>query len=336
MLGDRFENTSPQIFSDQFSNDCSRGNSNPYAGMNPLVCKGVQAPVDSYGRCSLAGMRLLRKMGNTCYYCQAINPPIQGIIVPMDQIASAGQQGFKCGIDQASPNCYAICMGGGSYIPQNQGPPKPTARAAPASQSSACQPFGPGGYDYCANPAGTQPAGCVCGKQGSKGMYREPAPPQPAPKPTSPANMTAIDKAMNSCMSEVVPYWHVENVQPEYLAAADNYAGENHATTIAATIREEIAMALQAQAARASQYGAKNAYNQTDATDYMVGWLDHCLYTARLVPKSSNLSPNDPRLLYSQFLGVSLNDRRIDIFGQGWGDVYDAPLPMLPPGKTVF
>jgi hypothetical protein len=31
-----------------------------------------------------------------------------------------------------------------------------------------CLPFGPGGYDYCANPAGTQPAGCVCSKPVNK------------------------------------------------------------------------------------------------------------------------------------------------------------------------
>jgi hypothetical protein len=27
---------------------------------------------------------------------------------------------------------------------------------------NACLPFGPGGYDYCANPLGTQPPGCHC------------------------------------------------------------------------------------------------------------------------------------------------------------------------------
>jgi hypothetical protein len=30
-----------QVFSDQFSSTCSSGSANPYAGMNPLMCKGV-------------------------------------------------------------------------------------------------------------------------------------------------------------------------------------------------------------------------------------------------------------------------------------------------------
>ena len=37
--------------------------------------------------------------------------------------------------------------------------------AACGGASNPCLPFGPGGYDYCANPAGTQPAGCECSKQ---------------------------------------------------------------------------------------------------------------------------------------------------------------------------
>lgn len=119
-----------QVFSDQFSNSCSSGSQNPYAGMNPLICKGVQGPADTAGRCSLKGMRLLHQYGNTCYYCQPLNPPIQGIIVPMDQLGPANQQGFRCGIDEADPKCYAVCMGGRRYVPPSQSPPTSTGRQA--------------------------------------------------------------------------------------------------------------------------------------------------------------------------------------------------------------
>ena len=36
------------------------------------------------------------------------------------------------------------------------------ASTASRHGSSPCQPFGPGGYNYCDNPAGTQPPGCHC------------------------------------------------------------------------------------------------------------------------------------------------------------------------------
>ena len=89
-------NASP--YQDEFSRNCEPSNSaNPYAGMDPLSCHGVMAPVDSRNQCSLRGMTLLQKWGNTCYYCQPINPPINGIILPLDQIAKAGRQGYRCG-----------------------------------------------------------------------------------------------------------------------------------------------------------------------------------------------------------------------------------------------
>ncbi len=186
-------------YEDQSSEACEKQNeNNPYTGMDPLVCHGVMAPTDSRGQCSLSGMQVWKQQGGTCYYCQAINPPINGIIIPLDQLGRADQEGYKCGVDQADA-CMAVCWresGSGPYIPppgtteepggpQNGGvggsgpgpgpgqPPGTQPRPTPGpplhgstSGSNPCLPFGPGGYDYCANP--TQPPGCVCSKSKPK------------------------------------------------------------------------------------------------------------------------------------------------------------------------
>ena len=184
-------------YSDAASTSCEKGNTSPYAGMDPLACYGVMAPTDSAGQCSLSGMSVFKKVGGTCYYCQPIVPPTPGILVPLDDIAAAGRQGYRCGVDQADPNCMAVCTresGSGPFVPppgttleSGPGPggplpgpgpgpttpPPPTSRPGPPLSGSVtsgnpCLPFGPGGYDYCANPPGTQPAGCVCSKAGNK------------------------------------------------------------------------------------------------------------------------------------------------------------------------
>lgn len=169
-------------YTDEYAKNCEKENANnPYTGMDPLTCYGVMAPTDSRGQCSLAGMQVWKKQGNTCY-CQAINPPIQGFIVPLDDIAAAEREGFRCGVDQADA-CMAVCMGGGAFTPPPgtvevggggtpQPQPNPPTYSAPqpgpplsgqvGTGSNPCLPFGPGGYDYCANP--TQPPGCVCKK----------------------------------------------------------------------------------------------------------------------------------------------------------------------------
>jgi hypothetical protein len=199
-------------YEDNSSESCEKQNeNNPYTGMNPLVCYGVMAPTDSRGQCSLGGMQVWKHEGNTCYYCQAINPPIDGFIVPMDQVADAERQGFRCGVDQADA-CMAVCSGGGTYRP----PPGTTVEGGPPEQgpggtpgqpspvppnqnpspqpplggqignlgSNPCEPFGPGGYNYCANPAGTRlPAGCKC----SSTQPKLPPPP-PAKQPSNPIN----------------------------------------------------------------------------------------------------------------------------------------------------
>lgn len=189
-------------YEDQSSENCEKQNeNNPYTGMDPLTCYGVMAPTDSRGECSLGGMQVWKHVDNTCYYCSPISSPPNTIIVPMDQVGAADNQGFRCGVDQADA-CMAICSGGNTYSPPpgtvvegggpglpptpvpKQGGPPPNYAPQPgpspvAGASNPCLPFGPGGYDYCANPAGTQPAGCECSQQ--KPASVQPTPSQPAP-----------------------------------------------------------------------------------------------------------------------------------------------------------
>jgi hypothetical protein len=200
------------MYSDQYSQTCDEQNaSNPFAGMNPLVCHGEVAPQASNGQCNLAGMQLLKHVGETCYYCSPINPPLKGIVIPMDQVGIAEKQNWDCGLDQADA-CMAVCQGGGQpYIPpagttggtgvtlpagtqQNQGPtqtggieqtptPGPAGGIGYVPGVNPCQPQGQGGYDYCQNGPGARlPAGCVCQATTLKtSTSSEYGPCQPAP-----------------------------------------------------------------------------------------------------------------------------------------------------------
>jgi hypothetical protein len=174
---DVFASGGEPVYTDEFSSSCEKSNANnPYAGMDPLKCYGVMAPADSAGKCSLGGMQVLKQEGSTCYYCQPINPPTQGFIIPFDDLATADNQGFLCGVNQADPQCSAICTGTGTFKPppgttlQGQTPSegtasggKPPLQGYVSNTPDACMPFGPTGYNFCNNPPGTKlPAGCVC------------------------------------------------------------------------------------------------------------------------------------------------------------------------------
>ena len=173
-------------YTDEYAKTCEQQNqNNPYAGMNPFECHGEMAPTDSRGECSLNIGTVWKKVGNTCYYCSPIN--IQGMIVPLDQVGAAEQQGWGCGANQTDA-CTAICYGGSTFSPPPgvivsggpglpptppppQGGPPPGYAPQPgpppvAGAANPCLPFGPGGYDYCANP--TQPPGCICSKSQSR------------------------------------------------------------------------------------------------------------------------------------------------------------------------
>jgi hypothetical protein len=86
-VGNETFSANGRSYSDQFAVDCNRDNTSPYAGMDPLSCHGVMMPTDSRGQCSgAAGWRLLKQKGGTCYFCLPINPSINGIIIPMDEL----------------------------------------------------------------------------------------------------------------------------------------------------------------------------------------------------------------------------------------------------------
>lgn len=177
-IGDEFSGNS-EAYYDQFSSSCDGGNTSPYAGMDPLACHGVMMPVDSRGECSgERGWQLLKQVGSTCYFCQPLNPPINGIIIPLDQLNNARVQGYRCGVDQADPNCMAVCTsetGAATYIPpggsaQTPAPPTlsggsgtggctPPDYLSPAERAQWYQTYiysgrirCPGAYNPCDNP----------------------------------------------------------------------------------------------------------------------------------------------------------------------------------------
>jgi hypothetical protein len=194
-------------YTDQSSQTCEEKNANnPYLGMNPFVCHGESAPTDSRGECSLNIGTVWKQVGNTCYYCSPINPPIQGMIVPLDQVRTAESQGWGCGANQTDV-CTAICYGGKTFsplsgtavagggpglpptpAPKQGGPPEgyapipgPAGGLGYVPGANPCLPQGPGGYDYCQNGPGAHlPPGCVCPEINIKTTSSENAPCQPA------------------------------------------------------------------------------------------------------------------------------------------------------------
>jgi hypothetical protein len=248
----------PTAYSDQFSTSCIQGegpNVFKQVGMNPLACHGQQGPQDSQGKCSYAGMTMIAHVGETCYYCAPIVPPLNGIIIPFDQVRNATSQGFSCFGDQVDPDCMSVCTKPGSlqYTPStvDKSPPVPPGEGPPpgykpipgpdggvgtvTSTANPCLPQGPGGYNYCDNGPGARlPAGCSCTvtkvvtppaettlpPPGTKGIKNVPTPPPKlADDPTTP-NIPAFEKAMVKCLSAVLPYAVPQSISPANLADA--------------------------------------------------------------------------------------------------------------------
>ena len=161
---------SASVYADSASDSCEEQNANnPFAGMNPLVCKGEVMPTAGPGVCNFPGMQLIKREGNTCFYCYPLNPPINGIILPIDQAGYAEQQGFRCGADEADA-CMLICTGTGTFrlppgVRQVSGPPgaqppnsQPPSPPNPPPPAAPAQPNEPA-------PGGTQqPAPQTCSK----------------------------------------------------------------------------------------------------------------------------------------------------------------------------
>ena len=125
----------PTTYSDQFASSCEQ--SEP-----PNVFKQV-------------GMTMIAHIGETCYYCAPIVPPINGIIIPFDQVRQATAEGFSCAADQVDPDCMSICSKPGnlnytppsgsgntqipSLSPEGLRPTKADPCRAPPAASATCQ-----------------------------------------------------------------------------------------------------------------------------------------------------------------------------------------------------
>jgi len=186
---------------------------------------------------------------------------------------------------------------------------------------------------------------------GSKGITR--TPPKPSGGGTQPPagpNIARLDKTINMCLSQYVPYWKTQALEPASMTTArgEELAGVNQSTpmnqlpAITQIILEAAAYGVQASNAHTSEYGpnsgaGKGKFAPLGAYDYMAGWLYRCLYMAKLTPQVANyVDANYPTTFYSQFLNVPESDDRVEMFKNGWDDDYLAPYPMLPPGQVVF
>jgi hypothetical protein len=220
------------------------------------------------------------------------------------------------------------------------GTPGTTNGGGPGTSQAPGTPYVP--------PAGTQQTPTQ--PSGSKGITRTPTTPTGGgTQPSAEPNVAALNKAMNACLSAHVPYWSTQAVDPAsmttarvlYLPQANQSTPLDQLPAISQIFLEAAAYGVQANNAHTSEYGpnsgaGKYTFSQQDAADYMVGWLYHCMYSAKLAPDFTNFSQTYPLTLYSQFLGVQMTDRRVNVFDEGWKDDVLSPLPMLPPGQTVF
>jgi hypothetical protein len=351
----------PKTYTDQFSGSCIKGeppNVFKQIGINPLVCHPQVGPQDSQKQCSYAGMTMVAHIGETCYYCVAIVPPINGIIIPMDQAQNAGNQGYSCVGDPVDPDCMIICQKPGKLtytppgpggnvqqpVPSGEGPPPgyapmpgPAGGIGYVAGPNPCLPKGPGGYDYCQNGPGARlPPGCSCTvtkvvtpppktiapPPGSKGITNEPLPTPDAP--TVP-NIPAFEKAMTKCMSGKVPFAFPPTVSPKFRDMAINYYGPKAERNKPFAQLSPISQIFAEETAMALQMQATHdgiyggdQYNYSDSIDYLVGWLDRCLMAAGLRPSTNDNSPNNPWRLYVGYTGVNPQDLDDQYFLKGY------------------
>jgi hypothetical protein len=161
--------------------------------------------------------------------------------------------------------------------------------------------------------------------------------PAPAKPATPPPNMAAVDKTIETCLNKYEPYLNAQALLPAYMEMALYSAPPSVKAVPFAQLPsqsqiflEESAWALQVQATHDVKYGG-NEYNPAQAQDYMVGWLDLCLFWSNRQPSDFGQPAPDPRDEYAKYLGVPLMDNRIDLFSNGGQDFFLPPLPLMPP-----
>jgi len=218
--------------------------------------------------------------------------------------------------------------------------------------SNPCLPFGPGGYDYCANPAGTQPPGCVCpGTQtpALKGIRRTTEtgqqPAQPNKSTFIPPSVPLMDQTMTKCLNAQASNMPAGiaaaagTPQPAYKTLALKSAPASvQATPVpqlpaeSQIFLEETAMALQVQTAHDTEYGTSPHFTSSGELDYMVGWFDSCLWHAGLQQKYGNFSNTRPDEEYAKYLGVPTTSYPVECFSRGYSaGLVMPPLTLLAP-----
>ncbi len=364
----------PTTYGDQFASSCEESeppNVFKQVGMNPLVCHGQVGPQDSQKECSYAGMKMIAHIGETCYYCAPIVPPMNGIIIPLDQVRNATNQGFSCYGDQVDPSCMSICTKPGSLkynpppisgvtpnpVPVTGGPPTNESGPMPGPAGGIGYVPGPdpciagGGYNYCNNGPGARlPAGCTCNNPSpspEKGLRLNTGTSQPGttgPTPETPtpaqAKLLAIYKKMNDCLRAKAPYMPVFTPQTPYMtkalvAAEGSVAPSTPIDQVpfrSQLFILETAEALQAQAYHDQVYGPSTKVpNAEDQKDNIVGWLDRCLADAGIAPQSEDTGPDNPGDAYAAFLGAAATQDRVRVFGNGYRTEMLTPLSLISP-----
>ncbi len=237
-----------------------------------------------------------------------------------------------------SPGSQTGGVSGGGSNPPIQGGVNTGPDGTPGTTSGG----GPGAPQTPGTQSGTPPGTTPQGTPpGTKGLSRTPVPTKPAPNPgtpttSAPPNMGAIDKAMSNCLSKKLPYFAQQGVQPTFMEEAMYTAPPSAKSKPFAQLPgesqiflEETAMAMQALSEHDSKYPRNPDYTAGKAQDDIVGYLDHCLTQAGLMPEGDDGTPEEPRYQYARFLGVGIGDPRIAIFESGY-NLSLVPAPLLP------
>lgn len=145
--------------------------------------------------------------------------------------------------------------------------------------------------------------------------------------PNPPAG--AILATLESCLSRKLTYYRPpDNRQSDGVIVPVLYGGAlYYSPRIMANLplaerafRLEAAVARNVQEQHDRQFGVRDSSaDPRFQIHQIVGYLYHCLMNAGLVPEPENNSPDDPRLLYKEYLGPGADsDARVDEFDVGF------------------
>jgi hypothetical protein len=182
---------------------------------------------------------------------------------------------------------------------------------------------------------------------GSKGLIVQPV--TSAPKGGDPVDARLIEN-INRCFSTVhyyppVSYYLNPRVSKRTSQSSSDrpvsYANGTLVYDPAVLDRQPLAtkvfllahaMAQHAQILHYQKFGPDPGSNSyVNDEDTIVGFVDRCLMDKGLISMPENNSPEDPRILYGEFLGDrSQNSARVDNFSRGFQGWPLFPLSLLP------